>query len=226
MKVKKLNNQTYKKLILYSLGFCNKFSLYKYKLMGISEIEERSILDFIFENTTFTGDMFLTEYNKAMLDKIYEQCKKNKKLFLESEKRLKQSNYEYFINLSNNEKILREKQLINSIIEGYIYEHKHEEFKKYFKDKIKRLGDDPSIYLVDYNKYAAKYILNNSKNINDWIHPMNLDNLSLYIDDTLWLYSIPHENICDIYCRSEEEYEYLRSIGVEFREKYFVQNEK
>ena len=52
----------------------------------------------------------------------------------------------------------------------------------HFKDKFKSLGDDnPSIYLVDYNEYAAKFILNNSKNINDWLHPMNLDNLSLYI---------------------------------------------
>lgn len=53
---------------------------------------------------------------------------------------------------------------------------------------------------------------------------MNLDNLSLYINDIPWLYSVPHENIWDIYCRSEEEYKYLKSIGVEFKEKNFVQD--
>lgn len=225
MKVKKMSNQTYKELIMYSLGFCNKFSLYKYKLMGIPEIEEKHILDFIFNYTKFSKEKFLSKYSKNMLDKIYNQCKENRQLFEEAENRLKQSNYNYFINLSSNERILGEKRLINSAIESFIYNYKHEEFKKYFKDKFKSLGDDnPSIYLVDYNKYAAKFILNNSKNINDWLHPMNLDNLSLYINDIPWLYSVPHENICDIYCRSEEEYKYLKSIGVEFKEKNFVQD--
>ena len=109
MKVKKMSNQTYKELIMYSLGFCNKFSLYKYKLMGIPEIEEKHILDFIFNYTKFSKEMFLSKYSKNMLDKIYNQCKENRQLFEEAENRLKQSNYNYFINLSSNERIFGEK---------------------------------------------------------------------------------------------------------------------
>ena len=31
-----------------------------------------------------------------------------------------------------------------------------------------------------------------------------------------------HEKICDIYCENEEEYNYLRSIGIEFEEDHFI----
>ena len=34
--------------------------------------------------------------------------------------------------------------------------------------------------------------------------------------------SVAHEKLCNIYCESEEEYEYLKSIGVEFYEKEYV----
>lgn len=89
MKVKKMSNQTYKELIMYSLGFCNKFSLYKYKLMGIPKIEEKNILDFIFNNAKYSKEIFLSKYSKNMLDKIYNQCKENRQLFEEAENRLK-----------------------------------------------------------------------------------------------------------------------------------------
>ena len=31
-----------------------------------------------------------------------------------------------------------------------------------------------------------------------------------------------HEKICEIYCENEEEYNYLRSTGIEFEEDYFI----
>ena len=48
-----------------------------------------------------------------------------------------------------------------------------------------------------------------------------MDNICFYKNNKCWLYSVAHEQICDIYCDSKDEFEYLKSIGVKFIEKQY-----
>lgn len=60
----------------------------------------------------------------------------------------------------------------------------------------------------------------------DWLNPMYPEDISLFKNGYCWLYSVAHEEICDIYCENEEEYEYLKSIGIEFVDDEFVPTPK
>lgn len=66
-----------------------------------------------------------------------------------------------------------------------------------------------------------EYILENH-DLYAWLNPKYPEDISFFKDRYCWLYSIAHEELCFIYCKDEEEYEYLKSIGIEFVEDKFV----
>lgn len=74
------------------------------------------------------------------------------------------------------------------------------------------------LFEVRYYKLTSntqKYLLTNDSMYN-WLNPKYPEDISFFKNGYCWLYSVSHEHICDIYCEDEEEYEYLKSIGVEF----------
>ena len=92
---------------------------------------------------------------------------------------------------------------------------------------ITELSDPPGfddlfeILFFKMSLRTTKYLLNN-KNLYAWLNPDYPEDISFFKDGYCWLYSIAHENLCDIYCESKEEYEYLKSIGIEFWNDEFV----
>lgn len=66
----------------------------------------------------------------------------------------------------------------------------------------------------------------NKKSIYDWCFLTSLEDLCFYKNGYCWLYSVGHEEICDIFCENEEEYEYLKSIGIKFVDDKFVPTPK
>ena len=56
-----------------------------------------------------------------------------------------------------------------------------------------------------------------------WLNPNYPEDISFFKDGYCWLYSVAHEEMCDIYCESVEEYNYLRSIGIEFIDDKFIE---
>ena len=68
---------------------------------------------------------------------------------------------------------------------------------------------------------VKEYLLSN-KDLYNWLNPEYPEDISFFKNGYCWLRSVSHEGICDIYCENEEEYEYLRSIGIRFREKEFT----
>lgn len=65
------------------------------------------------------------------------------------------------------------------------------------------------------------------KSIYDWIYPMSPEDIAFYRDYRYFLYSISHESMLSIYYESKDEYEYLKSLGIEFKyDKYVPINEK
>jgi len=64
------------------------------------------------------------------------------------------------------------------------------------------------------------YMLKN-KNLYAWLNPNYPEDICFFKNGYCWLYSVAHEKLCDIFCENEEEYEYLKSIGIEFFEENF-----
>lgn len=72
------------------------------------------------------------------------------------------------------------------------------------------------------DKELEKYMLSNS-DLYAWLNPNYPEDISFFKDGYCWLYSVAHEEMCDIYCESVEEYNYLRSIGIEFIDDKFIE---
>lgn len=81
-----------------------------------------------------------------------------------------------------------------------------------------------TVYVFKLTKNIKKYLLNR-ENLYEWVYPINLENLCLFKGKRCWLYSVAHEHLCEIYCDDEEEFEYLKSVGVEFYEDKFEKEE-
>ena len=114
-----------------------------------------------------------------------------------------------------------------------VYEVYTDNFLKKYKKNIIR---KKNIRFSDSSKlYQTIYMFENVQEIRDeiynrafdyWVFPNCLEDLSFTKDKHFWYRTITHENDYNIYCENEEEYGYLKSIGVEFYEDHFVKEDK
>lgn len=109
-----------------------------------------------------------------------------------------------------------------------------EKYHKYFignkeEDWVKENNSVFNVYYITHfyrlGNELKEYLLSN-KNLYNWLEPKYPEDICFYKNGYCWLYSVTHEEICDIYCENEEEYEYLKSIGIEFVEDKFVPTPK
>ncbi len=70
------------------------------------------------------------------------------------------------------------------------------------------------IFCLDDTMYDELVSMKDS--IYDWDFPKGIMDICFYKDDKCWLCSEAHEKVCWIECENREEYEYLKSIGIEF----------
>lgn len=101
-------------------------------------------------------------------------------------------------------------------------------FQKYILKKIDKSNHNliyqPNMYIIFYrlNADLQEYLLSN-KSLYKLDFPNYPTDISFFKDGVCWLNSITHEEICNICVESEEEFDYLRSIGIELLEKSFRQ---
>lgn len=104
-------------------------------------------------------------------------------------------------------------------------------FDKYIVD-IKDKNDWGLIYrdgmkLIFYRfEQPLKDYLNENKSLYRWDHPEFPSDINFFINGRCWLTSITHEEMCDIFVENKEEYEYLKSIGIEFLEEEYREIEE
>lgn len=89
------------------------------------------------------------------------------------------------------------------------------------------IGFDELFEIMFYktSNNVKDYLLKN-ENLYDWLNPDFPEDISFFSNGYCWLYSIAHENLCYIYCDSKEEYDYLKSIGIEFANSEFIYTPK
>jgi len=71
------------------------------------------------------------------------------------------------------------------------------------------------IMFYKFTDEVKEYLLSNS-DMNSWLNPKYPEDMTFLTNGNNYMWSITHEEMCDICCESEEEYEYLKSIGIEF----------
>lgn len=76
------------------------------------------------------------------------------------------------------------------------------------------------LHFYKINENLKEYLLSN-KNLYAWLNPKYPEDISFFKNGYCWLYSVTHEKICNIYCENEQEYEYLKSIGIKFVDNEF-----
>lgn len=81
------------------------------------------------------------------------------------------------------------------------------------------------VFFLKTNQLVKDYILTN-RNLYQWLNPKYPEDISFFKNGYCWLYSVVHEEMCEIYCDNIKEYEYLKSLGIKFVEEKFVPTPK
>ena len=221
MQVKKINNNAYKKLIMYAYEICDKVELKKIKHFVVNKEKKQEILKIIISNPKFTKENLIKNYSEKTLDDIYFEYKDDNRFFCDNEirKKLHYKNDVEYQNVLTKYK----KSYINSIIELFLYNERCIKFlEKYENNIIDKISTEyEEYYYFKMDKHFIDFFMNETDNICDFTSPYNLENLCIYINDDIWLESVADDKLCFINCRTEEEYEKLKSFGINFvKEKH------
>ena len=221
MQVKKINNNAYKKLIMYAYELCDKVELKKIKHFVVNKEKKQEILKIIISNPKFTKENLIKNYSEKTLDDIYFEYKDDNRFFCDNEirKKLHYKNDVEYQNVLTKYK----KSYINSIIELFLYNERCIKFlEKYENNIIDKISTEyEEYYYFKMDKHFIDFFMNETDNIYDFTFPYNLENLCIYINDDIWLESVADDKLCFINCRTEEEYEKLKSFGINFvKEKH------
>lgn len=221
MQVKKINNNAYKKLIMYAYEICDKVELKKIKHFVVNKEKKQEILKIIISNPKFTKENLIKNYSEKTLDDIYFEYKDDNRFFCDNEirKKLHYKNDVEYQNVLTKYK----KSYINSIIELFLYNERCSKFlEKYDNNIIDKISTEyEEYYYFKMDKHFIDFFMNETDNIYDFTFPYNLENLCIYINDDIWLESVADDKLCFINCRTEEEYEKLKSFGINFvKEKH------
>ena len=230
MKIKKeIKGKTYVKLMQYIWTECDIVSLRK-RYDQHSDINSR-ILNIILKNERYSVQDIVNNYSDEFLNIINNKFLYDKDIFNDDFCTM------YGNDLEDIDKQYRKIALSNCIGYAYYNEVVRQWLNKYKRNIIyqkeciyddiipnKKIHQDTT-YFLKLTEPLKKEILDINA-IYTWCFPLMLEDISFYKDGYCWLDSVAHEELCFIYCKNEEEYEYLKSIGIEFVEDKFVPTSK
>lgn len=127
------------------------------------------------------------------------------------------------------------KDVFESVVHWTIYQGKRTELtSKYNRKIIKRTNEINNfgeykdkkvihsiIYMFSLDDDTKSIVLDNPNPFN-WLFPNFLEDICFYDNDKCLLSTIAHEEVCNLYCESKEEYEKFKSMGIEFYEENYI----
>ena len=187
----------------------------------VNKEKKQENLKIIISNPKFTKENLIKNYSEKTLDDIYFEYKDDNRFFCDNEirKKLHYKNDVEYQNVLTKYK----KSYINSIIELFLYNERCSKFlEKYDNNIIDKISTEyEEYYYFKMDKHFIDFFMNETDNIYDFTFPYNLENLCIYINDDIWLESVADDKLCFINCRTEEEYEKIKSFGINFvKEKH------
>ena len=226
MKVNKIKDDVYKKLLNDIFKKCDMISLEKYN--DQHKDETRKVIDIITKSGKYLIKKIINDYSIELLNEIYDEFKNNINIFDDDyKKKYEQNKYDKKMKINNRKSVIQESlnwEVYDYLTNSWLNSYKNNiafSSETYIKD-IKLNNNYSSLYFVRLDNALKEEILNIG--LYDWCFPLLLENLSFYKNGFCWLSSVAHEEICEIYFQEGDklEYEYLKSIGIEFIEKEFV----
>ena len=204
----------YINLMNYIFKKCDSISLTKYH--DQHEDERIHDLNVILKETGYSVSYIIDNYSIQFLDEIYNKFKDNAEIF-DEQAELFTNQYKRICTDS-----IIDRVYYNDITEKWLNKNKTDivNCKKNDNALYNRGVYHSDTYTIKITDSVKLEILS-KKSLYDWHYPNSLEDICFFKDGYCFLETISHENLCFIYCDNEEEYEYLKSIGVKFFEKEF-----
>ena len=231
MYIKTINKEAYKKLILYASKCCTSFSLHRNTMIESMTTDEEYNLNKILSNPRFSKDYIINNYSEKLIDEICLEYINDEKMFIInkglmnvlSHLKNRVANNEIKVKRYNKLNYLYKKTYLSDIIKLFVFRYKIKNFLSMYKGCLieEKHIDSGICYQFRFQSSIVKFLTDSVDGVYDFIYPINLEDLCIYINDDIWFWSIAHEKISFINCRTEEEYEKLKSFGIEFEEDKF-----
>lgn len=224
------NKEVYHKFLNYIFEKCNIVSLSHY--CNIPQPKDEKILNYILSTMHYSKEGIIELYSDSFLKQVYQQFKNDPYIFDEEYQKTQESSIPGLTeNQTRQMQNYDRRMLIQRGLIRIHYDHVVTEFlKKYEGNMISkkshyynrnRSRTDYSFHLTEELK--TEFFARNS--IEEWDYPNALENIFFYKDNECYFAVITHEKMYEIYCETKESYEFLKSIGIEFIDDEFIEND-
>ena len=222
-----IKGATYRNLISYIFDSCTMCTVTEYHDAYPENTKKR--IEIILKEKNYTKEELIKNYSESFLEKIADEFKNNKQIF--NEEYIKK--YEVPTDILSMKKFqkMQRKRVIQRPIKKIVYKDKIQKWlekyksyiikseKKYIEFQPKEIIPYQTIYYLKMNQELKKELLS-KESLFEWKYPEMIEDISFFKNDQCWLFNVTHEEILDIMCDSKEEYDYLKSIGIEFVDEY------
>lgn len=198
--------KTYKNLMNYVFKKCDAILVEQYH--DQHKERHKKIIKYL-EKQNYNSEYIYNNYSQKLLNDLYDTFKKDKMII-------------------NNIDNYNAKQSFASPIKWLYYEKNVKLWLKrnneYILKKIEKKAQNihiSTVYCLQLVPEIKEEVLSKKHLYTSWLFPNSVENICFFKNGCCWLYSVAHEKLCDIFCKNEEEYEYLKSIGIEFFEENF-----
>ena len=232
MQIKRMSKEAYPKFIDYVFQTCDVVELKKYS-SGHNHQNQR-IVNIMLSDLPKNLNI---SCKKKCIDLLYIKFKNNPFIFDQDYKKSYETN-DMGLDSKTFQKLAqkRRKSLIKGRIYHYIYNKETNNFLLknksdliYAREDIHKIGDMGNSYYFFKLSKNIKQEIQNKNSIFAWRFPISLEDICFFNKNGLcWLWSTSHEEMYAICFQEgeEKEYEYLKSIGIEFVEEEFTPTPK
>ena len=230
-----VSGKVYKDLISYALKNCDVIFVERYHDQH-SETTKKMIN--FFKESGLSEDYLYNNYSEELLENLYQKYKNNDIIFNKAYK--KRWEPENDPETTNSLKWLNRRSRITTPIKRLYRNRVIDNWLNKYKSNIisqKEIYSDISLYGTADFHYSTIYFLKITKELeheilnrpdlyDSWCFPNSIENITFFKGEYCWLYSVSHEDLCEIYVKDEEEYNYLKSIGIKFFEDIYTPTPK
>ena len=216
MTIKEIEKSKEKQVMNYLINKCNMLILSSYN----NQHEELTskILNIVISDN---------HYSKEFVDKICETYKDDERIF--------DSNYNQLYEKYSVNMVEERKTVIKNAIDEVVYKYYVDLFINKHKKDIIKVDIEENEQIIGQNFVRTDYYFKLTpqlktvileSNLFDWCFPKKLEDLTFVENNFVKFFSISHEKIYDIYCSSEEEYIFLKTLGINFYDDLYDKEEE
>ena len=225
MTIKEIEKGKENQVMNYLINKCNMLILSSYNNQH-PELTSK-ILNIVISDNHYSKENIIKNYSEEFIDKICETYKDDERIF--------DSNYNQLYEKYSVNMVVERKTVIKNAIDEVVYKYYVDLFISKHKKDIIKVDVEQSEQVIGQNFVRTHYYFKLTpqlktvileSNLCDWCFPKNLEDLTFVENNFVKFFSISHEKIYDIYCSSEEEYIFLKTLGINFYDDLYDKEEE